>query len=88
MGAPWADLRKQGVAIFLSLVKLDDENRVVAETGAWAVPEAEAEADIISEEEITDTGSGEVISDEIVVIKWVGKGNKVGKKQHQKAKKL
>lgn len=96
-GAPWADLRTQGVAIFLSMVKLDDQGRVIAETGAWAVPElvvwsdepeAAAAADVTTETEvIADAGSGEVVSDEIIVIKWVGKGNKVAKKQHQKAKK-
>ena len=96
-GAPWADLRTQGVAIFLSLVKVDDQGKVIAETGAWAVPElivwsdepeAEVEAEITTETEvIADTGSGEVVSDEIIVIKWVGKGNKVAKKQHQKARK-
>ncbi len=38
-GAPWADLRTQGVAIFLSLVKLDDRNKITETTGAWVVPE-------------------------------------------------
>ena len=92
-GAPWADLRTQGVAIFLSLVKIDDQGKVIAETGAWAVPELvvwsdepEAEAEVTTETEvIADSGSGEVVSDEIIVIKWVGNGNKVAKKQHQKA---
>jgi len=96
-GTPWADFRTQGVAIFLSLIKLDYQGKVIAETGAWAVseliiwsddPEAEAIGEVVSTEEvIADTGSGEVISNEITVIKWVGKGNKVAKKQHQKARK-
>ncbi|BBO92192.1 choice-of-anchor O protein [Desulfosarcina ovata] len=38
-GAPFADLRVQGVAIFVNLVKLDDSGQVVEETGAWVVPE-------------------------------------------------
>lgn len=38
-GAPYADLRVQGVAIFLNLVQLDDAGKVTAETGAWVVPE-------------------------------------------------
>ncbi|TKB08188.1 choice-of-anchor O protein [Desulforhopalus sp. IMCC35007] len=94
-GTPWADLRTQGVAIFLSLVKIDDQGKVLAETGAWAVPElivwsdepeAEAIEDLITDEVVADT-DGEVISDEVLTIKWVGKGNKVAKVQHQKAKK-
>lgn len=96
-GTPWADQRLQGLAIFLSMVKLDDQGKIIAEAGAWAVPElivwsdepeavAEAEASV-EEEVISDTSSGELVSDEIIVIKWVGKGNKVAKKQHQKAKK-
>lgn len=96
-GSPWADLRTQGVAIFLSLIKLDDQGKVIAETGAWAVseliiwsdePEAEAMEDVVSSDEIiADTDSGEVVSDEVLTIKWVGKGNKVAKVQHQKARK-
>ena len=38
-GSPWADLRVQGVAIFVSMVKVDDSGNVVAESGAWVVPE-------------------------------------------------
>ncbi|MCP4340102.1 MAG: hypothetical protein GY799_14735 [Desulfobulbaceae bacterium] len=92
-GSPWADLRIQGVAIFISLVKVDEQGKVISETGAWAVPElvvwaVEGDAESIAEEAIVaDASSGEVVSAEVTEVKWVGKGNKVAKIQHQKAKK-
>ncbi|MBU1231721.1 MAG: hypothetical protein KKD01_19015, partial [Proteobacteria bacterium] len=88
-GVPWADLRTQGVAIFLSLIKLDEEGNVVSETGAWVVPELVTWADettVESEEGlIVDTSSGEIITAEVTEIKWVGKGNKVAQLAEQQA---
>lgn len=88
-GIPWADLRTQGVAIFLSLVKLDEEGTIVSQAGAWAVPElvilAEETVTASDEEIVVDSNSGEIVSAEVTEIKWVGKGNKVAQIEHQKA---
>jgi hypothetical protein len=62
-GAPWADLRIQGVAIFLNLVKLDNDDHVTDETGAWVVPEL---VTWIVEEETVETGE-ETVETEVVV---------------------
>ena len=82
------------VAIFLSLVQLDGEGNVIRESGAWAVPElvvwAEEETvgeSIAEEEAVVDASTGESVSAEVVEVKWVGKGNKVYKVEHQKAQK-
>ena len=99
-GTPWADLRVQGVAIFLELVKLDDTGQVTAESGAWVVPElivwldAEdetAEATIEdtieeSDEIVADVATGEIVVAEVMEVKQTAKG-KVARTEHQKAQK-
>jgi hypothetical protein len=93
-GTPYAVDRTQGVAIFLSLVQLDGEGNVIRESGAWMVPELVvwAEEDtvgeaIAEEEAVVDAGTGESIAAEVTEVKWVGKGTKVSKVEHQKAQK-
>lgn len=93
-GMPWAELRIQGVAIFLSLVQVDDEGQITRQTGAWVVPELitwndqETEEDTINEEGlVVDTSTGEILTEEVTVIHWVGKNNKVQQKEHQSMQK-
>ena len=60
-GAPWAEERTQGVAIFLKMVSYDACGRFLREEGAWVVPEL-----VVWEEELAAAGSvgdGEVIAD-------------------------
>jgi len=38
-GTPYAEMRTQGMAIFLTLVKLDESQNIIEQTGAWVVPE-------------------------------------------------
>lgn len=97
-GVPWADMRTQGVAIFLNLVKLDDANNVIAQTGAWAVPElitwiVEAEELTDPDAEVTvdgtivaDDNTGEVVDAQVTEVKKTAKG-KVAKTEHQNAQK-
>ena len=65
-GEPWEHERKQGIAIFLDLVKLDDNMHVIGETGAWVVPEL---IEWIVEEEVTEDGTVETeveVGDDVV----------------------
>ncbi len=69
-GTPYAELRTQGVAIFVELVRLDDAGMIVEQAGAWAVPEVvyeEAEAEegettAAEDEEVADDETGEVVA--------------------------
>jgi len=91
-GSPWADLRVQGVAIFLELVKVDDSGHVYEEAGAWVVPElitwiVEAESDtstVVNDEIVADAETGEIIEEEVTKVKKTSKG-KVAKAEHQAA---
>jgi len=93
-GSPWADLRVQGVAIFLELVKVDDSGHVYAESGAWAVPElitwvVAVEEDttlVVGEDIVADEDTGEIIDTDVTEIKKTSKG-KVAKNEHQSAQK-
>ena len=38
-GSPWADLRLQGIAVHLELVKIDHSGNIMHRAGAWVCPE-------------------------------------------------
>jgi hypothetical protein len=88
-GAPWAPVRLQGVALFVSLVKLADDGSVIANTGAWVVPELivwEEEEEVGDDEEeiVADESTGEVtnaLAREVVAVRE----GKVNKTEHQLA---
>ena len=90
-GTPYADLRLQGVAIHLDLVKLDASGHEVQQSGAWAVPELvvwidenAVETTLPDEEVIADAETGEIVEDEVVEVRDSEKG-KVAKSEHQQA---
>ena len=98
-GSPWADLRIQGVAIFLEMVQVDASGNVTAESGAWAVPElvtwivveeeTTAEPDstvVVGEDVVADEDTGEIVEVDVTEIKTTKKG-KVAKTEHQNAQK-
>jgi hypothetical protein len=72
-GTPYAEERTQGVAIFLELVRLDDEGNILVQAGAWAVPEivfigdedeeeGDDESTVAEDDEIADEETGEVVA--------------------------
>lgn len=89
-GSPWAELRTQGVAIFLEMVKLDASGHVTEESGAWVVPELvtwiedSVEESIDDNEIVADAVTGEVTEADVTKIKVTAKG-KVAKTEHQTA---
>ncbi|RKX33865.1 MAG: hypothetical protein DRP71_09070 [Verrucomicrobia bacterium] len=93
-GSPWADLRVQGVAIFLELVKVDGSGNVYAESGAWAVPELitwvvavdEDTTLVVGEDIVADEDTGEIVEVDVTKVKKTSKG-KVAKNEHQSAQK-
>ena len=96
-GSPWEPERRQGIAIFLDLVKLDADMHVIAETGAWVVPElvtwivetdevAEESEVVVGEDVIADEATGEVVEIEVTEVKQTAKG-KVHKNSHALAEK-
>ncbi|MBU8869242.1 MAG: hypothetical protein KOO60_00080 [Gemmatimonadales bacterium] len=97
-GTPYAHLRTQGVALFVNLVRLDDSNRVVEETGAWVVPElvtwiieeatAEDSEEVVVGDDATvaDAYTGELVDIDAIEVKNTKRG-KVAKKEHKNAKK-
>ena len=89
-GAPWAEERTQGVAIFLDMVQVDEAGNVARTAGAWVVPELIVWLDDLAEDGavaedtvVADESTGEVVA-EATVQKKNGKGA-VAKKEHQKA---
>ncbi|MBU8871726.1 MAG: hypothetical protein KOO60_12740, partial [Gemmatimonadales bacterium] len=97
-GTPYAHMRTQGVALFVSLVRMDDSGHIVEEASAWVVPElvtwivAEEETEATTETEVVVSGdeivadafTGELTEVEVDDIKTTKKG-KVNKSEHQKA---
>ena len=89
-GMAYEDMRIQNVAVHLDLVKLDDTGAVVAEQGAWAIPDVPIE-DIFSDVMATEEGEVEAntpdTSDVMVIETYddeKNKEHKVAKHEHQK----
>lgn len=57
-GKAYEDMRIQNVAVHLDLVQLDDAGAVIAEQGAWAIPDVEIE-DILTDVVAVEEGGGE-----------------------------
>jgi hypothetical protein len=94
-GTPWAELRTQGVALFLRLVRLDEDGGEVQQTGAWVVPELiiweepDDNEDVVvppadGDEVVADEVTGEITDKAIQEIRTVTKG-KVAVVEHQAA---
>ncbi len=89
-GSPFADLRVQGVAIFMHLVRVDGDGTVVEQASAWAVPElivweetaVDEEVDTVEVVALEDTGELR----EIDVVKVVdARKGRVRQVEHQRA---
>jgi len=68
-GTPYAEMRTQGIAIFMNLVKLDDEGNITERTGAWVVPEL---ITWLEEEEVEADETTVEVEDDIVADAWTG----------------
>ena len=89
-GTPYAELRTQGVAIFVEMVQVDDGGAVLRQSGAWVVPELivwqedlAEEGEVEEDTVVADDTTGEVLAE--ATIKTRNGRGAVSRKEHQHA---